>query len=181
LVTTFIRYVLPILPHRHILDPAAGDNRIIHAVRAAGWESSGSDLYPQDGSAPRDFLNAPLMVSGAVMVTNPPGSALDAFINHGLELIDRGDAAGLVLLMRNDHLQATKRIAAFNRATIEIHCNWRTLWVPGTKGNPRWSHHWLVWLPGQPRRPPIYAKPPAGWRKEERACVATPSTASSGQ
>jgi hypothetical protein len=115
------------------------------------------------------------------VVTNPPGSQLTAFINRGLELIDRGDTAGVVMLLRTDHAQATTRIGAFSRATLEIRCNWRTLWVRGTKGNPRWSHHWFVWLPGQPRRPPIYADPPAGWRREERATQSTPSTLSSGQ
>jgi hypothetical protein len=63
----------------------------------------------------------------------------------------------LVLLLRLDHLQAGSRADAFNRATLEVHCNWRTLWAEDRGESGRWSSHWISWL-NQARRAPLYLR-----------------------
>ena len=140
-------------------EPAAGNLRLAAMIRLAGREVIASDLHPRDGSAPLDFLHdaAPDTTRGAIVVTNPPYNALDAFIARGLDLLDRDHVRVLVLLLRHDHLTAGSRVATLNRATREVHCNWRPRWIAGSNGSPRWSFAWLVWTKG-PRRPPLYLR-----------------------
>jgi hypothetical protein len=157
LIKPLIDIVLPILPPESaIWECATGDRRLALAMRDAGYDVLESDLHPQDGlSAPRDFLTVPPPMPGLVVVTNPPYNQSDAFIARGLGLLDAGEINGLILLLRHDHLQAAGRVEAFNRATQEIHCNWRPIWIDGSDGQPRWSFHWIVWL-DQLRQPPFY-------------------------
>jgi len=60
-------------------------------------------------------------------VTNPPFHSSEAFLSRGLQLLDEGRLAGLVLLLRHDHLQADGRVKALNRVTREVH--WRPVIV----------------------------------------------------
>lgn len=163
LVAALVHAVLPLLRDDvPIFECAAGDRRLAIAMRAAGRDVIESDLYPQDGLCePRDFLAEPPPVPDTIVVTNPPFHSSDAFIRRGLSLLEQGATSGLVLLLRHDHLQAGSRVDAFNRATFEVHCNWRPIWIEGTEGQPRWSFHWVGWTDG-PRRPPLYlAEAPA--------------------
>jgi hypothetical protein len=121
-------------------------------MAAAGRQVISTDLYPRDGSEPRDFLKAAPVVAGASVVTNPPNCRADAFIERGLRLLDRGAIVGIALLLRHDYLQAGSRVATFNRATHVVHCNWRAIWVDGTDGQPRWAFHWVLWTD----RPRLY-------------------------
>jgi hypothetical protein len=161
LTTALVRYVLPDLPAGPIWECAAGDSRLVDAISAAGRSVIATDLYPQDDSEPLDFLLAepPANTRAAIAITNPPFNQGDEFLARGLALLDAGHLRGLVLLLRHDHLMAATKIAALNRATREIHCNWRPIWIPDSEGNPRWSFHWLVWHAG-PRQPPLYVSEP---------------------
>ena len=155
------RHVLPELPAGPVWEPAVGDGRLAAAMRRAGRHVITSDLYPQDRSAPIDFLRDPPPVgtAGVIVVTNPPFNQTDAFLARGLDLFDRGHTRGLVLLMRHDHLQAGGRVEVLNRSTFELHCCWRPVWIVGSTGNPRWSFHWITWTAG-PRRAPLYVMSP---------------------
>ena len=157
LANALVRHVLPELPPGPIWECAEGDGRLTHALRAAGREVYGSDLYPQDDQTkPVDFLCDDPVVQGAIAVTNPPYNSSDEFLARCLALWDNKVIAGFVLLLRHDHLQAAGRVDAFNRATREVHCNWRPTWIPGTEDKgPRWSFHWIAWA-HEPRQPPLY-------------------------
>jgi hypothetical protein len=170
LIRALVEQVLPELPEGAIWEPAAGDGQLAAMIRLAGRQVIVSDLQPQDGSAPLDFLQdaAPNTTRGAIVVTNPPYNALDAFITRGLDLFDRGHTAGLVLLLRHDHLTAASRVAVLNRATREVHCNWRTRWIAGSKGSPRWSFAWITWTTG-PRCAPLYVANSTGQARKPRA------------
>jgi hypothetical protein len=160
LISVLVRHVLPELPVvSPIWECAAGDGRLATAIRAAGRDVIATDLYPQDSSAPHDFLDdeVPAEAAGAIAITNPPYNKSAEFLAHGLALLDRRVIDGLVLLLRHDHLMSSEKIDAFNRAVREVHCNWRPLWIEGTDGNPRWSFHWLAWHAG-PRRAPLYLR-----------------------
>jgi hypothetical protein len=157
LTTALLGFVLPELPVGPIWECAAGDGRLARAIAATGRSVITTDLYPQDDSAPHDFLDDDLPVGtvGSMVVTNPPNRSWDAFLDRGLALLDRQLIKGLVLLARHDYLQADGRAEAFNRAVREVHCNWRPIWIPDTDGNPRHSFHWLAWHAGR-RQPPLY-------------------------
>ena len=96
-----------------------------------GRDVIATDLYWQPPFfapiARHDFLHddPPKEALGACAITNPPGSRLTEFIVRGLQLLDGRQISGLVLLMRLNHLQAAGRVEALNRATWEVHCNWR--------------------------------------------------------
>ena len=152
-----MRYVLPVLPDGPIWECCAGDGRLARAIKGAGRTVLASDLYPQDGTPALDFLTGdpPRRARKAIVITNPPYNQSDEFLARGLALLDAGQTAGLVLLLRHDHLMAGGRTVIFNRATQEFHCNWRPVWIPDSDGNPRWSFHWLVWHAGS-RQPPHY-------------------------
>jgi hypothetical protein len=161
LTAALLQYVLPALPGQVIWECAAGDGKLAGAIAATGRKVIASDLVPISGGAAHDFLHAdmPVAAVGAAVVTNPPGNQLDAFIARGLQLLDGGLIAGLGLLLRLDHLQASERVDVLGRATWEVRCNWRPVWIAGSNGNPRWSSHWIVWLPRDvPRRPPLYLR-----------------------
>lgn len=157
LVRAFIRYVLPDLPPGPIWECAAGDGRLAKAIAQAGRRVIATDLYPQDGRAPVDFIrpDPPANTEGSIAVTNPPYNRSEEFLASGLDLLDAGWIRGLVLLLRHDHLMAASRTEIFNRAVREVHCNWRPIWIDDSDGNPRWSFHWLIWHPGT-RCPPLY-------------------------
>jgi hypothetical protein len=148
--------MLPQLPPGPVWEPACGDGRLVRALQDAGrGEVFSSDLYPRRGM-PRDFLSTAPPAEGCLVITNPPFNAADGFIERGLALLDQGAITGLVLLLRHDHLTAGGRVAWLNRATLQLHCNWRPVWIEGSEGQPRWSFCWMMWLRGMTRLPPVY-------------------------
>jgi len=169
LIAALCTHVLPALPEGAIWEPAAGDGQLAAAIRAAGRRVVTSDLHPQGDSAPLDFLNDTLPVesAGSVIATNPPFHALDAFINRSLTLLDSGHTQGAALLLRHDHLTAASRAPALNRATWQLHMNWRPRWITGSTGQPRWSFCWVVWGEG-PRCAPTYVTAPRRSSKGHR-------------
>jgi hypothetical protein len=157
LIAALIRYVLPVLPDAAIWEPAAGAGGLVRALRSTGRKVIATDFYPQDGSAPHDFIADPPLAetAAAIVITNPPNNQWDDFLDRGLALQASGALKGLVLLLRHDYLQAGGRVDVLNQAIQEVHCNWRPIWIPDTEGNPRHSFHWLSWHEGL-RRPPLY-------------------------
>lgn len=157
LITVCVNHVLRLLPGGPIWECASGNNRFANAIQKAGRKVYTSDLYPQDDRPPRDFLNCQPPAPHVIAVTNPPYNQLNEFIARGLALFDTGKTDGLVLLLRHDHLTAAERVEALNRATFEVHCNWRPVWIEGSKGNPRHSFCWVGWMAGK-RQPPRYVE-----------------------
>jgi hypothetical protein len=160
LIDALTQHLLPRLPPGPVWECAAGDGRLVQAMWR-GRHVFASDLYPRRGGMPRDFLSVSPPAPGTLVVTNPPFNAADAFIARGLALLDAGQIAGLVLLLRHDHLTAASRVGWLNRATLEVHCNWRPLWIEGSSGQPRWSFAWITWLPLTERLAPVYLTLPS--------------------
>jgi hypothetical protein len=150
LTTALVRFVLPEV-HGVVWECAAGDGALAAAMRAAGRDVLATDLFLRAPDIARlDFLHddPPLEAHGRAIVTNPPFRLQDRFRTRGLQLLDRGVASALVLLMRNDALTADCRAEALNRASAEWACSWRPVWLPGTKGGGRWSNSWVLFRPG---------------------------------
>jgi hypothetical protein len=157
LIRALVENVLPVLPPGPVWEPACGTGALATAIRIADRRVIASDRFPRDDAVPLDFVDdaAPASTAGTIVISNPPFNALDSFITRGLDLLDSGHVRGLVLLLRHDHLMSAKRVAALNRASWQVHMNWRPRWIAGTAGHPRWSFCWVTWAAG-PRRAPLY-------------------------
>ena len=154
---------LPSLQPMLVWECAAGDGRLAQDLRADGYTVLASDIAPRAGGIElRDFLSDEPPSPGTVAVTNPPFNKINKFIARGLQLLDRRQLAGFVLLVRWDALTAANRADAFNRAAAVWVCCWRPVWIEGTAGNGRWSNAWIVWLPDHPGPPPTH------WLRPER-------------
>jgi hypothetical protein len=152
LIDALITHVLPTLPMGSVWEPAAGNGRLVEAMRAAGRQVVASDLHC-DGL---DFLYDTLPAPGcfAAIITNPPFSRLDEFIVRGLRLIDSGATQSLVMLVRYDATMTSGRVDVLNRAALELGCNWRARWIENSTGQPRWAFKWVVWRADY-RGPPL--------------------------
>jgi hypothetical protein len=142
-----IRHVLPLLPSiPTIWEPAAGSCELVRDLRAAGFTVTATDAF--DPVHPVDFLHAaPRTSTPPLLITNPPYNALGAWIQHALSLLDTGALAGVVLLLRGDHLGAQCRATQLNRASHLVMCCWRPRWIPGSTTSPRFWFSWVIWLP----------------------------------
>jgi hypothetical protein len=134
LIAAVCQHVVPVLPDATIWECATRNSVLQRAIAARGRKVIGTDKYPQDGSKALDFLADEPPADNLIAMTNPPFAALDDFIGRGLELFDAGRLRGFVLLLRHDHLTAGTRVAAFNRATWEVRCNWRRCGSPEPRG-----------------------------------------------
>jgi hypothetical protein len=168
LTWALITHVLPYLPPGPIWECAAGDGRLAHAMRAVGRIVHASDIVPRgDGIERRDFLREDPPQPGLIAVTNSPfAKHLTRFMRRGLQLLDHGQIAGLVLLMRHDAFQAAERVHMVNRAAWREHCVWRAVWIEGSKGNPRWTCEWVTWLPSRTGPPPTHGLLPE-WKQRQ--------------
>jgi hypothetical protein len=157
-----VEHLLPGLPRVPVWENAAGDGQLARAIQATGRTVIATDIAPAHPDVGRlDFLHDDPPQPGLLAATNGPFGQQTAFITRGLQLMDQGRIAGLVLLARLDHLQAAERVDALNRATLAVYCNWRVRWIAGSCGNPRWTNVWLAWLPTHPGPPtPHWLKPP---------------------
>jgi hypothetical protein len=112
----------------------------------------------------QDFRRIPVPKGTRILATNPPFNLHSAFIQRSLEFLDAGELDAVLLLFRHDHLQSESRhppkcrIAALNRATQLFICPWRPTWIPGTKGNGRWTNTWVLWLRGAEPLRPVWLK-----------------------
>jgi hypothetical protein len=163
LIWALIHHVLHGLPSHPLWEFAAGDGRVAKAMRAAGYSVFASDIEPRgDGIERHDFLRAAPPQLGLIAVSNGPYNQLDKFLARGQQLLDHGQLAGFVLLVRTDALTAASRADVFTRAAAMWVCCWRPVWIAGTAGNGRWSNAWIVWLPDHPGPPVTH------WLRPER-------------
>jgi hypothetical protein len=153
LIRAAVEHMKPALPRGPIWECACGDGRLGRGIGADVM----TDKYPQDGSDPLDFLVDDPPVPGLIAFTNQPFNAADEFLARGLALLDARLIQGLVLLLRHDHFMASGKVEALNRATLEVHCNWRPTWIPDTEGSPRWAFAWVCWGASK-RLPPLYIR-----------------------
>jgi hypothetical protein len=168
------------LPKGPIWECAAGDGRLVKALRGAGYTVTASDVEPHNESIERrDFLIEEPPEIGFIAATNPPFNQLNRFLARGLHLLDRRGIAGLVLLMRWDALTAATRAEALNRAAGILTCCWRPIWIEGTKRNGRWANAWVWWLPDYLGPPVTRCLPPKGKRRQASLPFAGPAGSAS--
>ena len=158
-----VRYVLPLLPAGVVWENAAGDGVLADALTQAGREVVLSDIDPQRREILRlDFLTdvPPSATRGSILITNPPFNIIDAFCARALHLLDTGHLKAVVLLYRADKANTQERTTVFNRASHELSCTGRSVWIPGTGGeekSPRWWFVWTTWLADR-EGPPVHRR-----------------------
>jgi hypothetical protein len=136
-------FALPQMQRRLIWEMAPGAGFLTDEMRAAGFEVVVTSS---------NFLTTAPPPGARLAVTNPPFSAMSAFIERGLFLLDAGALDALILLFRSDHTYAESddlpriRLAALNRSAAQFFLAWRPRWVRGSKGNGHFSAAWIVWL-----------------------------------
>lgn len=131
---------LPSAPAR-IWEPAAGSGKMVRALQDAGYAVIGTDIATGD-----DFLKAQ-SARASIIVSNPPYSHAQAFIEHALALTK--PVGGMVcMLLRCDYDSAATRQHLFGGCTQfaeKLVLTKRIRWIEGSNGSPSFNHCWMKW------------------------------------
>lgn len=166
--------ILPYIEHlSRLWEPACASGKMVRVLARGGRFVVSSDI---NGGI--DFLKQPAFpfaIGAQGIVTNPPFSLAQEFVEHALTLMRpaRGLVAMLLPVMwdcaqERDHL--FKPHPAWRQKIV---IRRRIRWIPGTKGNPRLYHAWYIWdwRPGK-AKPAAYWNPPEEPRRRKLKLVA---------
>lgn len=123
-----------------IHEPAAGSGKMVRALRRHGYRVSSGDI-----TRGRDFLAKDKEYP--VIVTNPPYSHAEEFVEHALActFYARGTVA---MLLRLDFDSAKTRAYLFAIHPAfekKIVLTKRIRWIEGSTGSPSENHAWFIW------------------------------------
>jgi hypothetical protein len=146
----------------HIWEPACGDGAMADALTALGYRVHASDIITGD-----DFLKAKSLPSDAIqgIVTNPPYSIGQAFIEHALQLTKPvGGVVAMLLRCDYDHAKTRRHLFADCPAFAKkIILTKRIVWFQRPGAAPSFNHCWCVWDHHHSGKPTIeYAPVPQG-------------------
>ena len=129
-----------------IWEPACGQNHMVDVIREYGYDVIGTDI--QDGV---DFLTADLPEGVRFIMTNPPFSIADKFIERCIE-----HRVAFALLLKSQYWHAKKRTKLFRDHTPDLilPLTWRPDFTG--KGSSLLDMMWCVWWCPSPRRFAIY-------------------------
>lgn len=143
--------LLDFLENRHLLrqrwtsiwEPACGTGEMVRVMADRGYTVYCSDLYPTNDTVKSvDFL-ATKTSPGSWIITNPPFSQADAFIQHALEL-----QTPCAFLLKSQFWHAQKRLDIFRLypPAYVLPLTWRPDFLWGAKsGSPTMEVLWTVW------------------------------------
>lgn len=139
--------LLPHLPRAPtaIWEPACGSGKMVRALTSSGAYVLGSDIAIDND----DFLagSLPHGTHWDAIITNPPYTHAQAFIEHSLDLMR--PVIGLVaMLLRTDYDHAKTRQHLFSGCQVftkKIVLTRRIKWFEESKGQPSFNHAWYVW------------------------------------
>jgi hypothetical protein len=145
-----------------IYDPCCGEGALLDAL---GLPAFGSDLYPNDYASRLNFSTTPVdarnprALAEAIgcarsIVCNPAyGNQAAAIVDAGVDLVRNGTIDLAAYLTPLPWIAAGSRVELMNSATLVITCNWRPLWIEGTKGGGKMNSCWIVWTRERTRFP----------------------------
>ena len=147
---------------RPLYDPCHGEGALLDALGGLGF---GSDLHPEayarrtrawaapvDASDP-EALDAALG-SARSIVTNPPyGRDAEPIVRASLKLLKAGRIELAAFLLPLPWETAGSRALMLRGMAVRVVPCWRSVWVPGTKGNGKMNYAWLVWTSAPPTFP----------------------------
>lgn len=130
-----------------ILEPAAGDGAMVKVLERHGCQVLSSDIDPQDeGITKADFFDWGATTCAGI-ITNPPYSHAQEFIEHALKLMEPND--GLVaMLLRNEFDSAKKRRHLFAEHPAfykKLVLTKRPRWFADGGSSPRHNFAWYIW------------------------------------
>lgn len=132
-----------------VWEPACGEGHMSRVLERE-YHVHSTTLHDQGYGHKRgvDFLAneyAPMSVQS--IVTNPPYSHADEFVEHAIRLMDK--RSGIVaMLLRNEWDSAATRSHLFkatNGFDMKIALTRRPRWVEGSTGSPRHNFAWFIW------------------------------------
>jgi hypothetical protein len=134
--------ILPLLPYipewATVIDPACGKGNIVRAFCSHGYRASGSDI-----NKGKDFLQKVVTYSTDYIVTNPPYSIKDAWIEHCYEL-----GSPFALLMPLTALEGQRRQACYKKYGLQVMILPKRISfeTPNDKGSSSWfATAWYCW------------------------------------
>lgn len=123
-----------------IWEPADGAGDMVQAIKSRGYEVIGTDI--QTGT---DFLETELPEGVGMIITNPPFSASEAFIQHALEL-----GVPFAFLLKSQYWHAARRYSIFEKTppSYVLPLTWRPdfLFKQRGKGSPLMDVMWCAWM-----------------------------------
>ena len=137
--------LLPHIPKRvtTIWEPAAGSGKMVRALQYGGHAVRASDI--QDDI---DFLTIKTDGCGDnAIITNPPYSCAQEFIEHALDLTYE-ESGFVAMLLRTDfdHAKSRRHIFADSPAfSKKLILTKRIQWFEDSKSSPSFNHAWFIW------------------------------------
>jgi hypothetical protein len=137
-----------------LFDCCCGEGALLDAL---GLPAFGSDKFPHDYASRFNFSTTPVdarypqalaevIGSARSIVCNPAyGNQAPAIVKAGVELVRNGTIDLAAYLVPLPWIAAGSRVELMNNATLIVTCNWRPLWIEGTKGGGKMSSNWIVW------------------------------------
>lgn len=100
--------------HHTILEPSCGEGHISRVLKEHGYAVMSSDLiYRGYGEMVQDFLTMPALSHDTDIVTNPPYSLAQEFVEHALEIIP--DGCKVAMFLKLTFLEGQKRRELFDK------------------------------------------------------------------
>jgi hypothetical protein len=135
--------VIPYIPPhiRSVWEPAAGEGKMADVLTDNGFDVASSDI--QTGN---DFFSKRICIVDAI-ITNPPYSLAQEFIEHALDLVrDQQGLVAMILRCDFDHAKTRRNLFSDNKAfTRKLILTRRIRWIEGSTGSPSFNHAWYVW------------------------------------
>jgi hypothetical protein len=137
-------------PAGMVWEPACGEGHMSRVIERKGHFVFSTTLYDQGYGHGRDvdFLAEKEPMSGIYsIITNPPYSIADEFVEHAIKLM-RARGGAVAMLLRNEWDCASSRRHLFMPSACfdtKIVLTKRPRWIEGSKGSPRHSYAWYVW------------------------------------
>jgi hypothetical protein len=130
-----------------IWEPACGTGEMVRVMLKHGYMVACSDLNPTDfirGAEPEDFLAVDMPEGVDWIITNPPFSIADKFIERCLE-----HKKPFALLLKSQYWHAKKRLDLFREhpPAYVLPLTWRPdfMFKQRGKGSPLMDVIWCVW------------------------------------
>lgn len=131
------------IPKRwRVLEPAAGEGKMVRALRRHGFKVDGSDI--QRG---KDFLDKDKVIRVKAIVTNPPYNLARKFIERALECTEE-ECGVVAMLLKVDFDSGDTRRHLFNdhpAFKCKVVLTKRIQWFEGSDGAPSENHAWFIW------------------------------------
>jgi hypothetical protein len=138
---------------QYIWEPACGNGMMARALKS--WPTV--RVRATDKNKGIDFLTVAQCHHDAV-ITNPPYSHAEEFIEHALKLM-KPQGGRVAMLLRIDYDSAKSRLRLFgdcDQFAKKLVLTSRIRWLAGSTGSPSFNHAWFIWSWSN-RAPPTIA------------------------